>query len=59
MTITEFFHQGGYAYFVWASYGVCFALLILEIFQLRKQRRTILSRIGRLIRMRASENQQK
>ena len=58
MSIAEFFHQGGYAFFVWTSYGVCFALLAVEIIQLRTQRRTILSRIGRLIRMRASENQQ-
>ena len=56
MSIAEFFNQGGYAYYVWASYGLCFALLAIEIFQLRKQHRTILNRIGRLIRMRASEN---
>lgn len=55
MSVSEFFNQGGYAFYVWASYGLCFALLIIEIFQLRKQRRTILTRIGRLIRMRASE----
>ncbi len=56
MSITEFFNQGGYAFYVWASYGLCFALLLIEIFQLHKQRRTILTRIGRLIRMHASEN---
>ncbi len=56
MSIADFFNQGGYAFYVWASYGLCFALLLIEIFQLRKQHRTILNRIGRLIRMRASEN---
>ena len=50
----EFFSQGGYAFYVWSSYGMALILLALELMQLRNQRRTILARLGRLLRMRAS-----
>jgi heme exporter protein D len=54
----EFFSQGGYAFYIWASYGLAAALLAGEILQLRRQRRTIFARLGRLMRMRArGENQ--
>jgi heme exporter protein D len=33
----EFFAMGGYAWYVWGSYGVCFALLALELFFLTKR----------------------
>lgn len=52
-SLSAFFSQGGYAFFVWSSYGVTFALLVIEIIQLRRQSRTILARLGRLVRMRA------
>ncbi len=55
MSITEFFSQGGYAFYVWSSYGACLLLLIAEIVQLRRHQRTILSKIGRLMRMRSAE----
>lgn len=48
--MTEFFDQGGYAFFVWGAYGMTFALLIAEIIALILSRRTILARVGRLIR---------
>ncbi len=55
MNITEFFSQGGYGFYVWSSYGMALVLLVTEIIQLRRQRSTILARIGRLIRMRVEE----
>ena len=37
--MSEFFQMGGYAWYVWGSYGVTFACLVLEIlFLLRKSR---------------------
>ena len=37
--MNEFFHMGGYAWYVWGSYGVTFACLALEIiFLLRRSR---------------------
>ncbi len=55
--MSEFFSQGGYAFYVWSSYGLCFLLLLVEIVQLLRRQRTILSRIGRLIRMHDAERQ--
>lgn len=50
----EFLNQGGYAVFIWGSYGMALALLLGEIVGLRRQRRTILARLGRLIRLAAT-----
>ncbi|HBG93949.1 MAG TPA: heme exporter protein CcmD [Chromatiaceae bacterium] len=50
----EFFRQGGYAFYVWSAFGLTFVLLIAETLQLRQNRRTILSRIGRLVQLRNS-----
>ncbi|MGB5737314.1 MAG: heme exporter protein CcmD [Thiohalocapsa sp.] len=47
----EFLRQGGYAFFVWGAFGVTFVLLIAETVQLRRNRRTILARVGRLVRL--------
>ncbi|MBK1719344.1 heme exporter protein CcmD [Thiocystis violacea] len=49
--MSDFFSQGGYAFFVWGAYGMVVVLLLIEILQLRSQRRTILARLGRLTRM--------
>jgi heme exporter protein D len=51
--MSGFLSQGGYAFYVWSSYGVGLLLLALEIIQLRRQRKTILTRLARLSRMRA------
>lgn len=50
----EFFSQGGYAFYVWSSFGMALVLLVFELAQLRNQRRTILARLGRLLRMRSN-----
>lgn len=52
--MTEFFAQGGYAFFVWGAYGMVALALLAEILQLRGQRRIILARLGRLIRLRSA-----
>ena len=54
--MNEFLSQGGYAFYVWTSYGVCALLLISELVVLRKQRRELLTRIHRLIRMKNEES---
>jgi len=51
--MSEFISQGGYAFYVWFSYGAVLLLLVSELVQLKRQRRTILSRLSRLMRMRA------
>jgi len=37
--VSEFFAMGGYAFYVWGSYGVTFALLALEVFVLLKRKK--------------------
>jgi heme exporter protein D len=34
--MTEFFHMGGYARYVWPSYGLTFAIVILNIIWARR-----------------------
>jgi len=52
--MSEFLDQGGYAWYVWGAYGMCLVLLVGEVLALRRERRTILARLGRLLRLRAS-----
>ena len=56
--MTEFFAQGGYAFYVWGSYGLAAVLMIAEIIQLKRRHETILSRLGRLVRMRQDRGNQ-
>ena len=37
MNVAEFFHMGGYAWYVWGSYGVTFLCLLIEIVVLLKR----------------------
>jgi heme exporter protein D len=53
--IGNFLSQGGYAFFVWGAFSVTFALLIAEVLTLQRSRRTILQRVGRLVRLRRQE----
>jgi heme exporter protein D len=50
--VSDFLSQGGYAFFVWSSYGMTLALMVAEIVALRRRERTIFARLGRLMRMR-------
>jgi heme exporter protein D len=49
MTVQEFFHMGGYAVYVWTSYGLCFAVLAFNlIVPLRRQNEMLKSLRRRL-----------
>jgi heme exporter protein D len=37
--MSEFLSMGGYAWYVWGSYGVTFACLAIEVLLLRKRAR--------------------
>ena len=50
--MSDFLSQGGYAFFVWSSYGMTLVLMVAEIVALRRRERTIFARLGRLMRMR-------
>jgi heme exporter protein D len=43
---SDFFAMGGYAIYVWGSYGVTIGLIIVEIILLRNRRRAALDQLG-------------
>ena len=53
--MAEFFAMGGYAFYVWGSFGVTLVLMVAEIIIVRRQHRTLIQRLGRMIRMNAGE----
>ncbi len=48
--MTEWLDMGGYAVYVWGSYGVTAALMAVEVVALARGRRTLLHRLGRINR---------
>ena len=52
-TIAEFLDMGGYALYVWGSFGATALLMIAEPILLKKRRRLVLQRIARIVRMKA------
>jgi len=45
---SDFFAMGGYALYVWGSYGVTIGLLVTEVILLVIRKRTILEQLGRV-----------
>jgi heme exporter protein D len=54
-SVSEFFAMGGYALYVWGSFGVTALLLIAEPLLLRNRYKTINQRLRRMARMQAVE----
>ena len=54
-TRADFFDMGGYALYVWGSFGMTALLMIAEPLLLRGRRKAILQRISRLIRIKAED----
>lgn len=53
MSIQEFFHMGGYGFYVWFSYGLTAIVLIFNVVQsLSLQRKTLRELNNRLRRLR-------
>jgi len=48
----EFFAMGGYAFYVWGSFGVTAVLMILEVILLRRRKQQLIRRLGRSTRAR-------
>lgn len=55
MSVAEFFDMGGYALYVWSSFGMTAALMLAEPLLLRQRRRSVLQRLRRLNRLRSEE----
>ncbi len=49
--MAEFFAMGGYALYVWGSFGMFALCVLIEIIVLRRRKRTILQRLSRMIRL--------
>jgi len=43
----EFFAMGGYALYVWCSFGICAAVLLLEPLSVRARHKSIVRRLQR------------
>jgi heme exporter protein D len=56
MNLNEFLHMGGYAFYVWTSYGIALIVLLLNVILPLRQRKKLLSDIARAGR-RARRNQ--
>jgi len=52
-SITEFFEMGGYALYVWSSFGVTAVAMVAEPILLRNRRRELMKRLARIARMNA------
>jgi heme exporter protein D len=42
LSLSDFLYMGGYAFYVWGSFGITAAVAIFEIWQVRAQRREVL-----------------
>lgn len=51
MSVSEFFHMGGYGLYVWGSFGVTALLMIVEPILLRQRRVSTEKRIKRIARL--------
>jgi len=54
----EFFAMGGYALYVWGSFGACAVLLALEPLLLKMRRTTVITEIKREIAARTQNETQ-
>jgi heme exporter protein D len=50
MNLTEFFHMGGYAFYVWTSYGIALVVLLVNVILPLRQRKKLLDNIARAAR---------
>ena len=56
MSIGEFFAMGGYALYVWGSYGVAALVMAIEVTLVLRKKRTLWQRLGRITRMAVKVN---
>ena len=49
-SMSEFLDMGGYAFYVWTSYGITAAVLVANVVMPMRQRRVLLGELRRRIR---------
>ena len=57
MTLEEFFHMGGYAVYVWSSYGLAFVVMLFIFFQPVTARKQILKDLKMKYRQQEKQKQ--
>mgnify|MGYP001813221234 FL=1 len=50
MNLNDFLHMGGYAFYVWTSYGIALFVLLINVILPLRQRKKILDGIARAAR---------
>ncbi|MDF9390937.1 MULTISPECIES: heme exporter protein CcmD [Methylococcus] len=50
MNFQEFFHMGGYAVYVWTSYGLCFAVLAFNLIAPLRRKNELLKSLRRQLK---------
>ncbi len=45
-SFSDFVQMGGYAFYVWGSFGACALGMLLELWLLKRRRQTILTRLS-------------
>lgn len=50
MNWSDFFHMGGYAFFVWTSYGLALVIVLANIVSPLLQRKKVIKHIKRTIK---------
>ena len=50
-TLREFFHMGGYGFYVWSAYGVAFIVLVANVVVPMLHMRDVRARLARQARM--------
>jgi heme exporter protein D len=54
-SVADFFAMGGYAFYVWGSYGVVVLFLCFEVIFLLQKKRGLIKRITRMARANQDE----
>ena len=57
MTLEEFFHMGGYAVYVWSSYGLAFVVMLYIFMKPISDRKQILKDLRMKYRQQEKQNQ--
>lgn len=50
MSLTDFLHMGGYAFYVWTSYGLALIVLIVNLLIPIWRRRELIANLSRRLR---------
>ena len=56
MNLSEFLDMGGYAFYVWTSYGISLLVLLLNVVAPVRQRKKLLADIARKLRRARSKS---